>query len=101
MDVEDVLAELNLDETDENKKTIKSILEQAEQIIANSVDQNVKLTDLEKNKIFQRAVITLTTDLYYNRTLPDGLSLGVQMMINTLKGVDFNAKQETATKTKN
>lgn len=94
MNVEDVLTELNLDETKENESTVQSILEQAEQIIINSVNQSVKQTDLEKNKIFRRAVITLATDLYYNRTLPDGLSLGVQMMINTLKGVDWNGAEK-------
>lgn len=97
MNVNEVLTELNLDENEENKKTVQNILEQAEQIVINSVDQSVKQTGFEDNKIFQRAVITLATDLYYNRTLSDGLSLGVQMMINTLKGVDFNAK-EPATK---
>ena len=94
MIVEDLLNELNLDETDENKQTVQSIMEQSEQIIMNSISQDVSQDVFEQNNIFTRAVITLATDLYYNRTLPDGLSLGLQMMINTLKGVDWNGAKK-------
>jgi len=87
LNVDKVLAELNLDGTDEEVTLITDLLAQAEAIVSNSVNHNVALAEFESNAIFQRVVITLATDLYYHRTLPDGLSLGTQMMINHLKGV--------------
>ncbi|GBG95194.1 hypothetical protein LFYK43_16530 [Ligilactobacillus salitolerans] len=94
IDPSKVLTELNLDETDENMQTVTSLVEQSAHIVANSISQDVSQDVFEDNDIYERAVITLATDLYYNRTLPDGLSLGLQMMINTLKGVDWTGAEK-------
>lgn len=90
MDTDTLLSELNLDNTAENQTVAKNLIDESEEIIIHSVDSNVSKTMFENNLIFKRAVKTLATDLYYNRTLPNGLSLGTQMMINNLKGVDFS-----------
>lgn len=84
MDVETIMAELNLDDSDKN--LITNLLSQAQDIIIHSVDSTKQTTDFEENLIFQRAVITLVTQLYYDRSLSAGMSIGLQMMINQLKG---------------
>lgn len=90
MDTDVLLSELNLDDTAENQIVAKNLIDESEEIIIHSVDSSVPRTIFEDNSIFKRAVKTLATDMYYNRTLPNGLSLGTQMMINNLKGVDFS-----------
>lgn len=84
LDVETIMAELNLDDSDKN--LITNLLSQAQDIIIHSVDSTKQTTDFEGNLIFQRAVITLVTQLYYDRSLSVGMSIGLQMMINQLKG---------------
>lgn len=84
LDVETIMAELNLDDSDKN--LITNLLSQAQDIIIHSVDSTKQITDFEGNLIFQRAVITLVTQLYYDRSLSAGMSIGLQMMINQLKG---------------
>lgn len=86
MDPTTVLAELNLDDNDDNRKTITSLIAEAQDIIRHSVDSTKTAEDYANNLIFQRAVKTLVTDLYYDRTLSNGMSLGLKMMINHLKG---------------
>lgn len=86
MDPTTVLAELNLDDNDDNRKTITALIAEAQDIIIHSVDSTKQVADYDTNLIFQRAVKTLVTDLYYDRTLSNGMSLGLQMMINHLKG---------------
>lgn len=86
MDATTVLAELNLDDNDDNRKTITALIAEAQDIIIHSVDSTKQVSDYDTNLIFQRAVKTLVTDLYYDRTLSQGMSLGLQMMINHLKG---------------
>lgn len=86
MDPTTVMAELNIDETPANTALITSLINQAQDIVLHSVDSTKTAEDYADNLIFQRAVITLVTQLYYDRTLSSGLSLGLQMMINHLKG---------------
>lgn len=81
-----IMAELNIDETPANTALITSLVGQAQDIIIHSVDSTQTVDDYKDNLIFQRAAITLVTQLYYDRTLSNGLSIGLQMMINHLKG---------------
>ena len=86
MDSSTILAELNLDTTPSNTALITNLISQAQDIIIHSVDSTKTADDYKYNLIFQRAVITLVTQLYYDRTLSSGLSIGLQMMIIHLKG---------------
>lgn len=80
------MGELNIDLSPANTTMITALVSQAQDIILHSVDSTKTTEDYADNLIFQRAVITLVTQLYYDRTLSSGLSLGLQMMINHLKG---------------
>lgn len=81
-----LMDELNLDATDENIALIGDLISQSEDLIRSSVSYIKPLEDYLKEPIFIRAVKTLATQLYYDRTLSEGLSKGLQMMINHLKG---------------
>lgn len=81
-----LMDELNLDATDENTALIGDLISQSEDLVRSSVDYDKPLEDYLKEPIFIRAVKTLVAQMFYDRTLSEGLSKGVQMMINHLKG---------------
>lgn len=84
--------ELNIDQQSEDVTTINELVSDAEIIIQNSVDHAVSLEQYRKSDIFNRAAKTLATQLYYDRELSAGMSKGLQMMINHLKGMKLDAK---------
>lgn len=86
IDTVSLMNELNLDETDENTALIGDLISQSEDLIMSSVNYDKPLEDYLKEPIFIRAVKTLVAQMFYDRTLSEGLSKGVQMMINHLKG---------------
>lgn len=86
MKPEDVLTELNLDNTASNLAIITNLIAQASDVVIHAVDSTKTAENYATNPIFQRAVITLVTELYYDRTLSSGTSPGFRMMINQLKG---------------
>lgn len=98
MNVDKVISELNLDGDDNEVQLVTDLLDQAGAIIRNSVNHKVSADVYELDPMYQRAVITLATELYYNRGLPSGLSLGLQMMINNLKGVYADGTLTTTVK---
>lgn len=86
IDTQSMLDELCLDATDETTQLITDLLSQSESIIRDSVDKTKTIDSYEQDPIFIRAAKTLCTQLYYDRTLTGGMSIGLQMMINHLKG---------------
>lgn len=86
--------ELNLDDFDETNTLLTDLLKQSEAIVLDST--NYKSYEQVSNKdIFTRAVFTLATQLYYDRTLSEGLSKGLQMMLNHLQaGAVKDEKEE-------
>lgn len=84
--------ELNVDQQSEDVKTINELVSDAELIIQNSVDHTVPLEQYRESAIFNRAAKTLATQLYYDRELSAGMSKGLQMMINHLKGMKLDAE---------
>lgn len=79
--VDETMAELNLDDVGSTKQTIQSLVEHAEAIVENSVNPGVPLNTYLVDPMFRRAVITMATQLFYDRTLESGMSLGFQMLI--------------------
>lgn len=81
VDAETVISELNLDDTPETETTIKALIVEADAMIRDSVDRTADQTEFEKDPIYQRALKSLVTQLWYDRTLNDGMPVGIQMMI--------------------
>lgn len=84
--VTEVLDELCLDDEPENRKLICNLIDQAEMLVCDSLSATVKPEDLRDNCIYQRTVNTIVTQIYYERTLPDGFSKGVMALLNHLEG---------------
>lgn len=75
--------ELNLDDFDETNTLLIDLLTQSEAIVLDSTNYK-NYEQVSDKDIFTRAVFTLATQLYYDRTLSEGLSKGLQMMLNHL-----------------
>lgn len=84
--VTEVLDELCLDDEPENRTLISNLINQAEVLICDSLSATVKPDDLRDIPIYQRTVNTMVTQMYYERTLPDGFSKGVMALLNHLEG---------------
>ena len=80
-----LLAELNLDDVDETRFTINSLMKQARAVIVSAINSNVDLKVYMKDDLFLGALDALTTQLFYDRTLENNFSLGVQMMLVQLQ----------------
>lgn len=91
MTPEQLINELNLDETPETTQLLTNLITSAKVIVSRSVNSTVSSETYEADVIYQRAVATLATQLFYDRTLSGGMSLGLKMMIETLQGEYINA----------
>lgn len=81
-----LMTELNLDDTESNKSTIAELTKQAWAMVKTAVDSSAKDDDLQADPIFIRAVKAQATALFYDRTLANGTPTGVRMMITHLQG---------------
>lgn len=80
-----LLTELNLDDVDETRATINSLMKQARAVLVSAINSNVDLKVYMNDDLFLGALDALTTQLFYDRTLENNFSLGVQMMLVQLQ----------------
>lgn len=98
MNAEDLANELNLDVDEQTINFIWTLIRTAETIVQNAVNSSIPVETLNSDLVFQRAVATLVTQLYYDRTLDGGMSLGLRMMIENLQGKYINGDLNELTK---
>ena len=79
--VDEAMSELNLDDVGTTKQTIQSLVAQSIEMVKHSVNSNISTERYLQDQLFQRAVLTMTTQLLYDRTLENGMSLGFQMLV--------------------
>ena len=84
--VDDILTELNLDATEENNEVVSGLIQDAQDIILSSFSSNLNASELKTDRTYIRAVKALVTSMYYDRSLSQGIPLGVKMMITQLQG---------------
>ncbi|WP_457801721.1 hypothetical protein [Limosilactobacillus reuteri] len=80
-----LLTELNLDDVDETRATINNLMKQARAVLVSAINSNVDLKAYMNDDLFLGALDALTTQLFYDRTLENNFSLGVQMMLVQLQ----------------
>lgn len=86
VEAEMMMQELNLDQTPENKTVIMALLDEADAMIRTSVDSKAPKEAFFADPIYQRCLKSLVTQLWYDRTLENGMPKGIQMMIVHLQG---------------
>lgn len=80
-----LLTELNQDDVDETRATINSLMKQARAVLVSAINSNIDLNVYMNDDLFLGALDALTTQLFYDRTLENNFSLGVQMMLVQLQ----------------
>lgn len=85
-----LLAELNLDDVDETRVTIDGLMKQARAVLVSAINSSVDLKVYMNDDLFLGALDALTTQLFYDRTLENNFSLGVQMMLVQLQAKYLN-----------
>ncbi|MFR0504285.1 head-tail connector protein [Limosilactobacillus reuteri] len=81
---DEMMTELNLDQTQENNAVISELIKDSAEIIMDSFTSNLSAS-AKADPIYIRAVKALTTAMYYDRSLSGGFPLGVNIMIDHLK----------------
>lgn len=80
-----LMDELNLDDAGSTKTTLVNLIKQAQAILINAINKKVSLDKYMGDDLFLGALDALTTQLFYDRTLENNFSLGVQMMLVQLQ----------------
>lgn len=79
--------ELNIDTSDNEIKTLDSLIASAKSLIKSSI--NLQVTDDDilavNTDLYNRLIKTMATSLYYDRELSSGYSKGVLIMMTNLR----------------
>lgn len=82
-----MLTYLNLDNTEENNEVVSGLVEDAEAYINGTFNStNLSASDLSKDHVYTSAVKALAGFMFYDRTLSQGVPIGIQQRITLLKG---------------
>ena len=88
-----LMDELNLDDVDSTKATLVNLIKQAQAILINAINKKISLDKYMWDDLFLGALDALTTQLFYDRTLENNFSLGVQMMLVQLQAKYIDAEE--------
>lgn len=75
---------LNLDP--EEVTTLQALIDQSKELVKSSVNYSMTDAQLEAVPLFDSAVKSLATALYYDRTLENGMPRSARIMITHLQG---------------
>lgn len=84
---EELLDENHIDSSDEELKTMTTLISDASALIRGSISDSVtdeQVLEVCQNQ-YNRAVSALATRFYYNRDLSEGYGMGIQIMINQVR----------------
>ncbi|MDF8366176.1 phage gp6-like head-tail connector protein [Weissella paramesenteroides] len=81
----ELMNDLHIDESDSETNSINSLITQATDLVKSSVNYGLSDEDYAKYPLFDAAVKELTTALYYDRTLANGMPHAVTIMITHLQ----------------
>lgn len=88
-----LMDELNLDDVDSTKTTLVNLIKQAQAILINAINKKISLDKYMGDDLFLGALDALTTQLFYDRTLENNFSLGIQMMLVQLQTKYIDAEE--------
>ena len=85
--VDEMLSYLSLDNTEENNEVVSGLVEDATAYINSTFNStNLSASELVKDRVYVSAVKALASFMFYDRTLSQGVPLGIQQRITLLKG---------------
>lgn len=80
-----LMASLNIDESESESATVKTLIGQASDLVKSSVNYNLTDDEYANYPLFDAAVSSLATALYYDRSLSSGMPHAVTIMITHLQ----------------
>ena len=84
---DEMLNYLTLDNTEENNEVVSGLVKDAEAYINGTFNSvNLSASDLSKDHVYTSAVKALAGFMFYDRTLSQGVPVGIQQRITLLKG---------------
>lgn len=84
---DEMLNYLNLDNTEENNEVVSGLVKDAEAYINSTFNsENLSASKLGKDRVYTSAVKALAGFMFYDRTLSQGVPMGIQQRITLLKG---------------
>ena len=81
----ELMNELHIDQSPTELTTITNLINEATEIVNHSVSSSK--THYRTSPIYDLAIKTLATQLYYDRELSRGMSAGLLMMLDQLQGM--------------
>ena len=84
---DEMMTYLSLDNTAENNTVVAGLVEDAESYINSTFNsENLSASELSKDRVYTSAVKALAAFMFYDRTLSQGVPVGIQQRITLLKG---------------
>ena len=84
---DEMMTYLSLDNTAENNEVVAGLVEDAESYINSTFNsENLSASELSKDRVYTSAVKALAGFMFYDRTLSQGVPIGIQQRITLLKG---------------
>lgn len=81
----ELMDELHIDQSPTELTTVTNLINEATEIVNHSVSSSE--THYRTSPIYDLAIKTLATQLYYDRELSMGMSAGLLMMLDQLQGM--------------
>lgn len=85
VDSTELMDELHIDQSPAEIATVHALITEAQTIVDQATDSTGTNKDYQKSPIYDRAIKTLVQQLYYDRSLTDGFSKGLIMMLDYLE----------------
>lgn len=85
VDATELMDELHIDQSPAEIATVQALINEAQTIVDQATDSTGTDKDYQKSPIYDRAIKTLVQQLYYDRSLTDGFSKGLIMMMDYLE----------------
>lgn len=85
VDAKKLMDELHIDQSPTEIATVQALINEAQAIVKQATDSTGADIAYKKSPIYDRAIKTLVQQLYYDRSLTDGFSKGLIMMLDYLE----------------
>jgi len=95
VDATELMDELHIDQSPAEIATVQALIAEAQTIVDQATDSTGTNKDYQKSPIYDRAIKTLVQQLYYDRSLTDGFSKGLIMMLDYLEYIRLGENNGT------
>lgn len=95
VDATELMDELHIDQSPAEIATVQALITEAQTIVDQATDSTGTDKDYQKSPIYDRAIKTLVQQLYYDRSLTDGFSKGLIMMLDYLEYIRLGENNGT------